>query len=110
MIGGNLQVTIQQKAGSTANGIGERVTNWVDYRTLTGWLDLSNGDSKYTHDVKLQESTHIFLCDYTPIDRKAENKRLTVNGSVYDILLIDDPMEMHEQLEIYLKYVGGLNG
>jgi SPP1 family predicted phage head-tail adaptor len=105
-IGGNLQVKIQQQKGSTTNSIGEAIPDWVDYKTLTGWLDLSNGDSKYTHDVKLQESTHIFICDYTAIDRKAEDKRLTVNGLVYDILLIDDPMELHEQLEIYLKYVG----
>lgn len=105
-IGGNLQVKIQQNKEPTTNGIGEAIPNWVDYKTLIGWLDLSNGDSKYTHDTKLQESTHIFICDYTAIDRKAEDKRLTVNGLVYDILLIDDPMELHEQLEIYLKYVG----
>lgn len=106
MIGGNIEVTIQRNTGSTTNSIGEKIPDWVDYLTLKGWLDLSNGDSKYTYDTKLQESTHIFICDYTPIDRKAEDKRLTVNGLVYDILLIDDPMEMHQQLEIYLKYVG----
>lgn len=106
MVGGNLEVKIQRNTGSATNSIGEHVPDWSDYMTLTGWLDLSTGDSKYTHDVKLQESTHIFICDYTPIDRKAEDKRLTVNGLVYDILLIDDPMEMHEHLEIYLKYVG----
>lgn len=105
-IGGNLEATIQQISGSTANSIGERVPKWSDYWTLTGWLDLSAGDSKYTHDTKLQESTHIFICDYAPVDRKSENKRLTVNGLVYDILLIDDPMELHEHLEIYLKYLG----
>ena len=106
MIGGNLEVKIQQNKGSATNGIGECVPKWTDYMTLKGWLDLSTGDSKYTHDTKLQESTHIFICDYTPIDRNAEDKRLTVNGLVYDILLIDDPMEMHEHLEIYLKRVG----
>ena len=106
MIGGNLTVLLQQNSGSTTNAIGENIPDWVDYRQLTGWLDLSNGDSKYTFDAKLQESTHVFLCDYTPIDRKAEDKRLVVNGSVYDVLLIDDPMELHEHLEIYLKYLG----
>ena len=40
---------------------------------------------------------------------QAENSRMTINGKVYDILLIDNPMEMGSgsQLEIYLKYTGG---
>lgn len=107
MIGGNTEAMLQQKSGSETNSIGERIQAWSDYhRFQRGWLDLSTGDSKYTHDAKLQESTHIFITDYIPIDRKTENKRLVVNGSVYDVLLIDDPMELHQQLEIYLKFVG----
>lgn len=106
MIGGNTEAILQQKTGYITNNIGEKIHEWTDAATLTGWLDLSNGDSKYTHDVKLQESTHIFMCDYVAIDRKATNKRLKINGDVYDVLLIDDPMELHQQLEIYLRYVG----
>lgn len=107
MIGGNTEATLQKKEGFETNSIGEKVQKWADYHKFSaGWLDLSTGDSKYTHDAKLQESTHIFITDYTAIDRKANDKRLTVNGDVYDVLLIDDPMELHEQLEIYLKYVG----
>ena len=106
MIGGNITATLQQKNGSTVNEIGEKIQAWKDIATLTGWLDLMNGDSKYTYNAKLQESTNIFMCDYVPIDRKANDKRLVVNGTAYDILLIDDPMELHQQLEIYLRYVG----
>ena len=106
MIGGNITAILQQKSGSTFNAIGERVQEWADINQLWGWLDLSSGDSKYTFNAKLQESTHVFICDYVAIDRTANDKRLMVNGNVYDILLIDDPMELHQQLEIYLKYVG----
>lgn len=106
MIGGNIEAVLQQKNGSTTNEIGEKIQAWADLQTLTGWLDLSSGDSKYTYNAKLQESTHIFLCDYVPIDRKATDKRLVVNGDIYDVLLIDDPMELHQHLEIYLRYVG----
>lgn len=106
MIGGNVEAVLQQKSGSIVNSIGEREQSWADYKKLRGWLDLSNGDSKHTYNAKLQESTHIFICDYTAIDRTANDKRLSVNGMVYDVLLIDDPMELHEQLEIYLRYVG----
>ena len=107
MIGGNIEAVLQQKSGSTINEIGERIQTWIDATTLTGWLDLMNGDSKYTNfNAKLQESTHIFLCDYVAIDRKADDKRLVVNGVTYDVLLIDNPMEMNQQLEIYLRFVG----
>ena len=106
MIGGNTEVILQQKSGSETNDIGEKIQTWSDIQSLHGWLDLSGGDSKYTYDAKLQESTHIFITDYTDIDQKTHNKRLMVNGDVYEILLIDDPMGLHQHLEIYLKFVG----
>lgn len=106
MIGGNIEAILQQKNGSNTNEIGERIQDWADTHRLTGWLDLSAGDSKYTYNAKIQESTHMFICDYVAIDRNADDKRLMVGGNIYDVLLIDDPMELHQQLEIYLRYVG----
>ena len=108
MIGGNIEAILQQKTGSTANEIGERIQSWTDVQKLCGWLDLTNeGNSTgYGYNAKLQESTHVFICDHTTVDRFVDDKRLMVNGLVYDVLLIDDPMELHQQLEIYLKYVG----
>ena len=106
MIGGNITAVIQQNIESGTNAIGERISEWSDDQSLQGWLDLSSGDSKYTYDTKLQESTHIFISDYYPIDRTTVGKRMVINGVAYEILLIDDPMELHQQLEIYLKFVG----
>lgn len=83
---------------------------WTTVQTLFGWLDLQGGDSKYTtYNAKIQESTHIFLADYKVLDDriKAENSRAVINGYVYDIMLIDDPMGLHKQLEIFLDYTGG---
>ena len=106
MIGGNTEAMLQQIMRSETNHIGEQIQSWTNTQALWGWLDLSNGDSKYTYNAKLQESTHIFITDYTPIDRRPNDKRLVVNGATYDVLLIDDPMELHQHLEIYLKLVG----
>lgn len=106
MIGGNIEAILQQRTATAINAIGERISAWEDVQTLWGFLDLTAGDSKYTYDAKLQDSTHIWVCDYTPIDHKTDNKRLVVNGVVYDVLLIDDPMELHQHLEIYLRFVG----
>lgn len=110
MIGGNITAILQTKNADTANRIGEHVASWTDKTTLFGWLDLSNGDSKHTtFNTKAQESTHVFLCDYVAIGATPEESRLVISGKVYEVLLIDDPMERHRQIEIYLKYIGGAN-
>lgn len=123
-IGGNTFALFQIKAKGERNAIGECEHSWVDALTIKGWLDLSNGDSKRTiYSAKIQESTHMFLCDYQPLtftpkaetpDEKitltAENARIIIEGQVYDIMVIDDPMQMHQHLEIYLKFTGGQSG
>ena len=110
-IGGNINAIIQVYTAAK-NEIGENVQTWADVQTIKGWLDLQAGDSKYaTFHAKIQESTHIFIADYVSLDSriKAENSRMVINGNRYDILLIDNPMEMGvgSQLEIYLKFTGG---
>lgn len=116
-IGGNTQATFQVKHFTQGeNGkyirdsIGAIVMDWQDAQTIKGWLDLASGDSRYTtYYAKIQESTHIFIADYVNLDERisAENARMRINGKLYDIMLIDNPMEMNQQLEIYLKYTGG---
>ena len=109
-IGGNTKAIIQTHT-TEKNAIGEGVKKWSDVQTLTGWLDLSGGSSGYTaFAAKVQESTHVFLCDYVPLPEgiKAENSRLVIDGKAYDITLIDDPMGLHAHYEIYLKYTGGV--
>lgn len=118
MIGGNTTALLQVST-TTKNAIGESVKTWQTVTELKGWLDLSSGDSKHTtYNAKIQESSHIFLCDYMAIPEtfsvgnktvkvSAENASMVVNSQRYDVLLIDDPMELHKQLEIYLKFTGG---
>lgn len=155
-VGGNIQALLQVKKESVRNAIGEREHKWVDCTSILGWLDLSTGDSKHTtFYAKVQESTHIFLCDFINlrnlstgwlwdpfnfkngiiklkksdewkwnpfsfisgnianyenreiVDVTSDNARMVVNGEVYEILLIDDPMNMHDHLEIYLRFIGG---
>lgn len=109
MIRGNAICELQVKTGVEQNKIGEGVLKWETAVTLKGWLDLSGGDSKYTsYNAKIQESTHVFLSEYREIHEvTAENTRALINREVYDVMLIDDPMGLHQQLEIYLKYIGG---
>ena len=108
-IAGNTIAQIQIST-TTKNDIGESEKSWTTVQNIAGWLDLSSGDSKYTtYNAKIQESTHVFVSDYQTLNAsiKAENSRIIVNEKTYDVLLIDDPMELHKQLEIYLKFTGG---
>jgi hypothetical protein len=110
-IGGNITAIIQ--ICTTANNdIGEHVQTWTDAQTIKGWLDLSSGEAGYaTYNAKIQESTHIFIADYVMLDSRitAETSRMVINGKRYEVLLIDNPMELGagSQLEFYLKFTGG---
>ena len=135
-IRGNATAIIQVKNSGGKNIIGERTNSWFDAVRMKGYLDLAAGDSKYSpYDAKIRESTHVFICDYnsikaltdkwkwdelnfrigvvgsiesedSSIDVTSENARIAVKGEIYDILYIDNPMEMNYQLEFYLRRVG----
>ena len=108
MIEGNTTVSIQTKT-VTKDRIGAGVAEWTTAQTLTGFLDLMGESTGYrTYNAKVQESTHIFICDYEALTVTAENSRLVdEDGLIYEIMLIDDPMKLHEHLEVYLKFTGG---
>lgn len=112
-IGGNVEAVIEMQT-VTQNEIEEDVPGWQKaLPSFYGWLDLASGDSnRINYNTKIQESTHVFVCDYFPLvagneEITPENSRMMVNGKVYEVKLYDNPMEMNHQLEIYLKFVGG---
>ena len=119
MIDGNTTAILQIQAGHTRNEVGVRVPAWHNVVELEGFIDLQSGDSKYTsYNAKIQESTHVFVGDYVPIPDTlevdgqivevcAENVRMVADSQRYDVMLIDDPMKLHDHLEIFLKYTGG---
>lgn len=117
-IGGNVTATVQKKTG-TKNKIGEGVPTYATVGTVLGWLDYQSGDNTISqYRGKVQDTTHIFLCDYkkwTQAVQEAgvtgENSRLVINGNNYNVLYIDNPMELNEHMELYLQYIGGgING
>lgn len=138
-VGGNINALVQVKDNGVKNAVGEREHVWSDVTSLKGWLDYQGGqDTISTYDAKLQETTHIFICDFhsfrnlskkwvwnpfnlhtgviqsTEQDEKVDvtsaNARIVIDGNVYQVLHIDDPMNMHQHLEVFLKYVGGGQG
>ena len=103
---------LQKKRISTVNAIGEREKPWIDAVSFSGVLGLQSGDSKYSNfNAKIEESTHILVCDYNSkiYALKDKDTRVICKGRMYDVLLIDNPDELDYQLEIYLRFVGGQN-
>ena len=104
-IGGNiigeLQISIPTK-----NKIGELIHTWTTIHTIKGWLDYITGETnRSNYSAKMQESTHVFVSDYVKLDQRVNQAaiRMLINNKVYDVVLIDNPMELNAQLEIYLK-------
>ena len=111
-IGGNIQAVLQSRQ-TIKNEYGEGVAQWADAVTLTGWLGLQSGEQKRSSfNAKLEESTHVFLCDFNSgaYALADSDTRMLIKGVVYDTLFIDNPDEMDSQLEIYLRKVGAWNG
>lgn len=110
-IGGNTTAIIQTKS-VVKNRIGESVPSWSDVMTVKGWLDYQGGQNTISsYDAKIQDTSHIFMCDYKSLqDVTSENSRMIIDGKIYQILMIDDPMGLHQHLEIFLKYIGGGQG
>lgn len=113
-IGGNIVAEIERKTAEK-DEIGQSVAVWTPVGTVSGWLDYASGQNDIAPlKGKVQDTTHYFLCDYREWMRATRDKgitsetaRLRIKTNVYNILLIDDPMEMHRQIEIYLQYIGG---
>lgn len=108
-IGGNITGVIQTKT-TVKNAIGESEQAWADAFSHAGWLGMQSGEQKRsTFSAKIEESTHVFLCDFhSGIYALADqDTRMIIKGKMYDVLLIDNPDEMDEQLEIYLRKIGG---
>ena len=107
MIGGNVDAIIQVET-SSKNAFGEKETTYKDLTTVKGFLDYVGGDGSYKNNFKgeLEETTHIFICDYENVASKATptQSRMIIDDKIYDILYIDNPMGLNEHLEIMLKY------
>ena len=106
MIGGNIWLSLEIKSGTDVNELGEQVEVWKPFLNLWGWLDLSAGSSNTTNfNAKIAESSHVFICDYQKIAAKEKEVRAICEGALYDVDFIDDPMNLHEHLEIFLSKV-----
>ncbi len=110
MIGGNKELIIEivDNTNIEYDKLGKRIVKYKNIDTIKGYLDLISGDSNYNYNAKIEDSTHIFICDYKDLSLlDIEEIRGKIDNKIYDIKYIDNPMGLNEHLEIYLKFKGG---
>ena len=116
MMGGNVECELQRYEIVGTNDIGQSVRAWHTYVKLTGWLDLMSqitnmNTGSGTFSTKMEQSTHMFVADYVKIDDEVRDVQFVDHrGRIYEVLIIDNPMELNRQLELYLRYVGDGDG
>jgi SPP1 family predicted phage head-tail adaptor len=109
-IGGDVQAVLQAKQETGKTPIGTRGNVWADVLTLTGYLDLLTGQgdsSRAQQNAKLKDSSHVFVTDYQEVPYRESEARLLIGDQLYRIQAVDDPMGLHDHLEIYLTSLEG---
>lgn len=88
------------------NGIGGFTETEGELFSIKGYLDLLTGDERTTNNAFMEDSTHIILTDYRADIKRKKHWLVDADSNRYDITLVDDPLQLHNHLEIYLKFVG----
>lgn len=108
-IGGNTTAVLM-RAVKTKDKNGNAVAgNPQQLIEVIGWLDYQAGQpSHLTYQAKLADTTHLWLCDYSAVlaGFKVQGLSMVIGSDTYEVLFIDDPMGIHDHLEVYLRYVG----
>ena len=111
MVGGNAFADVMRTGKGGKNGQGVATSGEpVKIMELSGWLDYQSGQFGHlSYQAKVQDSTHVFVCDYDERYASLDENGLSlaIGPNRYEVLLIDDPMGMHGHIETYLKYTGG---
>lgn len=107
--GGNVAATAL-RAVKTKNAKGVAVAGEPERLVeIRGWLDYQSGQSSHlAYQAKIRDATHLFISDYNAAFAALAEAGLSlaIDGKQYEVLLIDDPLGLHEHLETYLRYVG----
>lgn len=100
-----------QNKSQADDGIGGFKEEWVDFKQVSGYLDLTTGtDLNTSQNAFVEQSTHMLIL---PIYQEGitDNMRMIDNENrVYTITYADNPMNLNHHNEIYCKFSGDVNG
>lgn len=98
-----VEATVQRYT-QVDDGIGGTRNEWIDHIDVEGALDQLDGDEVIASERLGELSSHVFiLFDIVDVTR---SDRMIIDGDIYRIKNVDNPMNMDRQLEIKLEYTG----
>jgi hypothetical protein len=95
---------ISQRLTETENNIGGWSDTWVNNLSFRGCIKYKNLSAyeKSIHDKNEVESTHRLYCDILDIKKK---DRIIHNDITYEVVFVNNVMQMNKHLQIDLKVV-----
>lgn len=107
----NPQTVIIQRRTRQDDGIGGYDDVWVSFLEVKGYLDMVNGtDLNGQQNAYIEQSTHMLIIPDIPSEEITDKMRVAAEGKVYDITFVDDPVNVHHHLEVYLTFAGVEHG
>jgi len=110
VVQGGVRVTkmeVQKKTTQLKTG-GRRSETWAKHMDVDGYLDFISGGKDKIASRYADRATHVFIAFQTvALDPKTEY-RAVINNSIYNILYVDDPLNMGHHTEMYLENTGGV--
>lgn len=94
------------KYGKTArkNNLGQPIYDYLEKSSFDGYIDFLGGEETLNQKAITAESTHVIVTFETDIELDKAD-RIMFGQKVYDVTYIDNPMELNDHLEIFLKQV-----
>lgn len=95
------EFTVRRTKTASFDGIGGAVQGTTTL-TITGYIDLLSGDkSEYSF---AKDSTHILMTKDVNVEIR-NSDRIEYKGATYEVTYPDNPTELDNHLEIYLKRI-----
>ena len=92
------------------NLIGGVTRTWAKSMEVFGYIDLLTGSDDATlQDAFLEQSTHVLIIPEYVSGITDQMRVLKDDGRWYEITYVDDPMDQHHHIEVFLKYGGVVN-
>ena len=87
------------------NSLGQTIHDFRESGTFDGWIDFLSGEESNSQNAITAESTHVIITFDTSLEISILD-RIRFKDKEYEVTYVDNPMELDDHLEIFLKAVG----
>ncbi len=87
------------------NSLGQIIHDFQESGIFDGWIDFLSGEESNGQNAITAESTHVIITFDTSLEISISD-RIRFKDRDYEVTYADNPMELDDHLEIFLKAVG----